>query len=113
VNAVASERRSKRMTVREKTIRSYRVRETLSNAVSQGTVIPAAEFKANCLALMVEVRDKGTEFVITKHNHPVARLVPVIEEAGRKFIGRTPGMIEITGDIVGPVSPDWDEGADI
>jgi hypothetical protein len=37
----------------------------------------------------------------------------VIEEAAGKFIGRTPGMIEITGDIVGPVSPDWDEGADI
>lgn len=99
--------------VREETIRSYRVRETLSHAISRGTVVPAAEFKANCLALMDQVRDKGTEFVITKHNEPVARLVPVVEASGRKFIGRTPGVITVTGDIVGPISPDWEEGADV
>lgn len=104
---------SKIRQVREETIRAYRVRETLSEAVSRGTVVPAAEFKANCLALMDEVRDKGAEFVITKHNQPVARLVPVVEEAGRKFIGRTPGVITVTGDIVGPVSSDWEEGADL
>jgi prevent-host-death family protein len=101
------------MAVREETIRSYRVRETLSHAITQGSVIPAAEFKANCLALMDEVRDKGTEFVITKHNQPVARLVPVIDQAGSKFIGRTAGVISVTGDIVAPTSPDWEEGADI
>ena len=110
---MARKRGKKPKSVREETIRGYRVRETLSDAVARGTVVPAAEFKANCLALMDEVRTKGTEFVITKHNQPVARLVPVVDEAGRKFIGRGAGMIAVTGDIVAPTSPDWEEGADI
>ena len=99
--------------IREEPARSYRVRETLSQAVLRGTVISAADFKTNCLSLMDEVRDKGTEFVITKHNQPVARLVPVLDETGHKFIGRGGGMIAVSGDIVAPTSPDWEEGADL
>lgn len=105
--------RLKSMTVREKAVRSYRVRETLSAAVLRGTVVSAAEFKTNCLSLMDEVREKGAEFVITKHNQPVARLVPVVEDSGKKFIGRGAGVIAVSGNIVAPTSPDWEEGADI
>jgi len=85
----------------------------LSIATLRGTVIQAADFKANCLALMDEVREKGTEFVITKHNKPVARLVPVLEATEQRFIGRGAGFFTVTGDIVSPTAPDWDEGADI
>ncbi len=99
--------------VREEAVRKYRVRETLSIATLRGTVIQAADFKANCLALMDEVREKGTEFVITKHNKPVARLVPVLEATEQRFIGRGAGFFTVTGDIVSPTAPDWDEGADI
>jgi prevent-host-death family protein len=106
-------RRSKPKAVREEVIRSYRVRETLSEAVLRGTVVSAADFKTNCLSLMDEVRDKGAEYIITKHNQPVARLVPVVEESGKKFIGRGAGVIMVSGDIVAPTSPDWEEGADI
>lgn len=98
---------------REDAIRAYRVRETLSIATLRGTVVQAADFKANCLALMDEVREKGTEFVITKHNRPVARLVPVLETMEQPFIGRGAGFFTITGDIVSPTAPDWDEGADL
>lgn len=106
-------RPSRRRTVREDTIESYRARETLSAAVLSGNVVSAADFKANCLALMDEVRENGTEFVITKHNQPVARLVPLVEEAGTRFIGRGAGVIAVTGDIIAPTAPDWEEGADI
>ncbi len=90
----------------------YRVREVHSAAILHGTVVSAADFKANCLSLMDEVRDEGIEFVITKHNVPVARLVPVLDEAGTRFIGRNPGVLFDKGDIVAPTAPDWDEGAD-
>jgi prevent-host-death family protein len=110
---VSQGRRSKPRTVREEAVHSYRVRETLSDAVLRGTVVSAADFKANCLSLMDEVRDKGAEFVITKHNQPVARLVPVVEESGKKFVGRGAGVIMVSGDIVAPTSPDWEEGADV
>lgn len=29
------------------------------------------------------------------------------------FIGRGAGIIVVTGDIVAPTAPDWDEGTDI
>ena len=99
--------------VREEAVRKYRVRETMSIATLRGTVIPAAEFKANCLALMDEVQERGTEFVITKHNRPVARLVPVLEPTEQPFLGRGAGFFTVAGDIVPPTAPDWDEGADL
>jgi len=110
---MAGKRRSKPASVREDPVHTYRVRGALSDAVLRGTVISAADFKANCLSLMDEVRDQGVEFVITKHNQPVARLVPVLDDAGHKFIGRGSGVIAVSGDIVAPTAPDWEEGADI
>ena len=86
----------------------------LANVMPQSEASPlAAEFKANCLALMDEVRDHGAEFVITKHNQPVARLVPVLDDIENVFLGRGAGMIAERGDIVAPTAPDWEEGADI
>ncbi len=99
--------------VREDPVHAYRVRETFGAAVLRQTVVSAADFKAQCLFLMDEVRDKGIEFVITKHNQPVARLVPMLDHVESKFIGRGGGMIAVAGDIVRPTAPDWEEGADI
>ena len=110
---MARKRRSKTKTVREDPVHAYRVRETLGAAVLRQTVVSAADFKAQCLFLMDEVRDKGVEFVITKHNRPVARLVPILDEVESKFIGRGAGVIAVTGDIVSPIAPDWEDGADL
>jgi prevent-host-death family protein len=64
--------------------------------------MPAAEFKAHCLAVMDEVRKTRNPVVITKRGEPVAKLVPV--DAGRdEFIGRLEGVIRIVGDIESPV----------
>lgn len=41
------------------------------------TMVPAAEFKARCLALLDEVSESGRELVVTKRGRPVARVVPV------------------------------------
>ena len=38
--------------------------------------LPAAEFKAKCLALIDRVRDSGEPITITKRGRVVARLVP-------------------------------------
>lgn len=42
--------------------------------------IPAGVFKAQCLALLDDVRDSHTEIIVTKRGKPVAKVVP-IEEA--------------------------------
>ncbi len=68
--------------------------------------VPAGEFKARCLRLMDEVRERGTEIVITKHGKPVARLVPVADDAAPVF-GAMKGTVRIVGDIVAPIDVAW------
>ena len=48
--------------------------------------MPAAEFKAKCLALIDRVRDRGEPITITKHGRVVARLVPAGDEDDRPWL---------------------------
>lgn len=41
-----------------------------------GTV-SAAEFQARCLQIMDRANETGTDVTITRHGHPVAKLVPM------------------------------------
>jgi len=59
--------------------------------------IPAAKFKAQCLALLDRVTPEG--IVITKHGKPVAKLVPV-SGGSAALIGRLKGKIRVKGDIL-------------
>ena len=59
--------------------------------------IPAAEFKAKCLALLDRVGPEG--IVITKHGRPVARLVPA-GGGHAELIGSLKGKIKIKGNIL-------------
>jgi len=47
--------------------------------------IKAGEFKARCLHLMDEVKESRESILITKHNVPVAKLVPVAPEKPEKI----------------------------
>lgn len=70
----------------------------------------AGSFKTNCLAVMDEVQAKHETILITKHGKPVAKLVPVNQDADEiyNFLG---GKGAITGDVVSPAisSKDWGE----
>jgi prevent-host-death family protein len=68
--------------------------------------IKASEFKTQCLKLMDEVAESGEEIVITKNGRPVSRLVPYREKPGLWF-GRNRDNIQINGDIVSPMPPEW------
>ena len=48
--------------------------------------IPAAEFKARCLALIDRVRERGEPITITKRGRVVARLVPAGDEDDRPWL---------------------------
>ena len=69
----------------------------------------AGEFKAQCLAIMDQVRESGEPVLITKHGKPVAKLIPAESHADDLF-GYMAGKVKIVGDIVGPVTPpkDWE-----
>lgn len=63
--------------------------------------MPAGEFKANCLAVMDEVEARRETVVITKHGHPVAKLVPV-DTLHDEIFGFFSGKGSISGDVVSP-----------
>jgi len=70
--------------------------------------IAAGSFKVHCLALMDEVQAKRETVVITKRGKPVAKLVPVEEQADDLF-GFLRGKVTIVGDVVSPAleSEEW------
>jgi len=69
----------------------------------------AGEFKANCLAVMDEVKNKRQPVIVTKHGKPVAKLVPIPEEEDDIF-GFMAGRGRILGDVVSPAvaAEDWE-----
>lgn len=75
--------------------------------------IPAGEFKAKCLAIMDEVQQRGSAYVITKRGVPVAKLVPARVER-RPLLGSMKGTVVTRGDLVTPLDEPWNalEGGD-
>jgi prevent-host-death family protein len=63
--------------------------------------VPAAEFKAKCLALIDRVRERGEPITITKRGRVVARLVPAGDEDERPWMALR-GRGRWTGDPFAP-----------
>lgn len=70
--------------------------------------IAAAQFKAQCLQLMDDVKEKQLSFIITKHGIPVAKLVPINEQP-MSLYGALKGAMNIKGDIISSVNEKWEE----
>jgi prevent-host-death family protein len=70
--------------------------------------VAAAEFKARCLELMDRVRETGTEYVITKHGVPVAKLVPVVEARRARFFGSMQGTVLEFERPLDPLDEDYE-----
>ena len=73
--------------------------------------VPAGEFKAKCLSLMDEVKNKRQAIVITKHGQPVAKLVPIAGQGVDDIYGFFKGKITMSDDGIAPaLSPEeWSE----
>lgn len=69
--------------------------------------ISAGKFKAHCLKLMDEVKDRHGDVVITKRGKPVARLVPY-KETPVPVHGFMKNTITIIGNVISPVGGKWD-----
>lgn len=62
-----------------------------------GKSIGAAKFKEQCLAILDSLGPEG--IIITKHNRPVARLVPMAR-ASSELIGSLAGKLRVRGDLL-------------
>jgi len=61
----------------------------------------AGAFKAQCLKVMDQVKNRRESVIITKRGKQVAKLVPIEEELDPIF-GFMKGKGQIAGDIVSP-----------
>ena len=69
--------------------------------------IPAAQFKAQCLALMDRVAESGRPIVVTKHGKPVVQISRA-ESNDDDIFGFLVGKGRIVGDIENTIpSSDW------
>ena len=71
-------------------------------------IVPAGQFKAQCLSLLDLVSRSHQVVTITKRGKPVARLVPLAVEKPRKLFGWLTGHVVEEGDIVSPTGEDWE-----
>ena len=72
--------------------------------------VGAAEFKARCLQIMDQVNETGAEVTITKHGHPVAKLVPVAAQVTRPpLLGSCEDSLIILDeeDLVPSTADEW------
>lgn len=87
------------------------VRMEITINESQQRLVPAGEFKTNCLRLMDEVHDTGEEIIVTKHRRPVVRVVPFRQDQPR-LVGSCRGRLRILDDDLDsePAIPleDWE-----
>jgi prevent-host-death family protein len=65
--------------------------------------IPVSEFKANCSALVEQVRKTKRSIQITRRGKVIAEIVPIPSGKRANWLGRMKGTAEIVGDIVSPV----------
>ena len=73
-----------------------------------GRPIAAAEFKATCLELMDRVRERGVEYVVTKHGRPVAKLVPYEAAGVRSIFGSMKGTVLRYDRPFEPLDAEWE-----
>ena len=75
--------------------------------MSQEKIVSVSDFKAHCLEYVQTAQQQCQEYIITKRNISVAKLVPLKEE--EPCYGRMAGTVTIHGDIMSPVDVDeWE-----
>lgn len=75
-----------------------------NNTVS---TISAGDFKAHCLALMDDVKNKRKTIIITKRGIPVAKLIPT-DETPPSLFGWMKGTVIEQGDLTKPTECIWE-----
>jgi prevent-host-death family protein len=84
-----------------------------------GTILKAAAFKAEALAVMRRVKETGQPVTITSRGKPLVRIEPIREEAVRTGYGSMEGTVELLvpdDDLISTGDPEewrtipkWDE----
>ena len=74
--------------------------------------VGSAEFKTRCLELLDHVRESGATYVVTKHGHPVAQVVPYRDPGARTGFGAMSGTVLAYDGPFDPVDGEYDVNRD-
>jgi prevent-host-death family protein len=74
--------------------------------------VGAAEFKARCLELVDRVKETRSEYVITRHGRPVARLVPAETAVVATPLGVLRGTVVAYKQPFEPIPGSWQLNGD-
>lgn len=72
--------------------------------------VAVGEFKARCLTLLEQVRNKKERLIITKHGRPMVEVVPLRSTKSVKD-HELRGSIIYEGDIISPLEVEWGQFA--
>jgi prevent-host-death family protein len=75
-----------------------------------GNVASIAEAKAHLSSIVKSVERNRVEVTLLRRGTPIARIVPVGDVAPVSGFGWMRGTVRELGDIVGPISEEWDAG---
>jgi prevent-host-death family protein len=81
-----------------------------TNTKGSDISISVTEFKSQCRSLIDEMADgKRARVVITKRNKPVAKLIPITDQAVELW-GALRGTVQLEPncDLTAPVGENWD-----
>ncbi len=65
--------------------------------------VPVSKFKAQCLAVLEEVRRTGKPLRVARFGKPMVDILPATVSAPPSWLGLLEGQGEILGDIVEPI----------
>ncbi len=73
-------------------------------------MIPAGQFKAQCLGIMEHIQETQQPIVVTKRGVPMVTIIPYKNQVmpTHSIFGALKGTISIQGDIVAPIDEHWD-----
>ena len=71
--------------------------------------IPAGKFKAICLELLDQVKERKQEYIITKRGVPYARLAPIEPREGDGPVGFMRGTVIDSSGALEPNDEPWGE----
>jgi prevent-host-death family protein len=75
--------------------------------MSKHKTVSVSDFKAHCLEYVQTAQQQCQEYIITKRNIPVARLVPLEKEKPIRY-GPMAGTVTIHGDMMSPIDVEWE-----
>jgi prevent-host-death family protein len=74
--------------------------------MSNNVIVSVSNFKTHCLEYIENTHTEHFEYIVTKRNKPVAKLIPLDNETFH--FGQLEGTAVIKGDIICSLDIDWE-----